>query len=142
MTVHLIKMAVGVTDLDHLRDFQQGRRFDAGGRPAVTGFTRRKPRRPDEVLDGGSIYWVIKGSVRCRQRILDLEDAVDGDGKPFCRLVLDPELVPVLPTARKPFQGWRYLEPAAAPADLGGAEPAPGELPPHLLAELRALGLV
>ena len=111
------------------------------GRPAVAGWTRRKPRRPDEVLDGGSIYWVIKGSVRCRQRVLDFQDAVDADGKPFCRLVFDPELVPVFPVARKPFQGWRYLEPSLAPGDLTGGDPLTGELPPHLLAELRALGL-
>ena len=78
MPIHLIKMAVGIGDLDHLIEVQKGRHFVRDGRTVVPGYTRRKPRRPDEVTDGGSMYWVIKGQVRCRQRVLDFE-LVDGE---------------------------------------------------------------
>ena len=140
MPIHLIKMAVGIGDLDHLIEVQKGRHFVRDGRTVVPGYTRRKPRRPDEVTDGGSMYWVIKGQVRCRQRVFDFE-LVDGEeGETWCRIIMDPELIPTMPLAKKPFQGWRYLEPSAAPRDLDDAGPD-GELPPHILAELRELGL-
>ncbi|WP_342666045.1 DUF1489 domain-containing protein [Skermanella stibiiresistens] len=140
MPIHMIKMAVGITDPDHLAEVQQGRRFVREGQSVVPAYTRRKPRRPDEVIDGGSIYWVVKGQVRCRQRVVDFE-LVDGEeGQTWCRIILDPTLVPTVPQSKKPFQGWRYLEPDLAPRDLADADPE-GELPPHILAELRELGL-
>ena len=141
MPLHLIKMAVGAADIDQVAEFQRGRQFIRDGRTVVPAYTRRKPRRPDEVTDGGSIYWVIKGQVRCRQQVLDFEMVEGEEGKSWCRMILDPTLVPTLPQAKKPFQGWRYLEPDAAPRDLGEAGTG-DELPPHLLAELRELGLV
>ncbi|WP_323378370.1 DUF1489 family protein [Skermanella mucosa] len=140
MPIHLIKLAVGISDPDHLAEVQQGRRFVRDGMAVVPAYTRRKPRRPDEVTGGGSIYWVIKGQVRCRQRVLDFEMMDGEEGETWCRIILDPTLVPTLPQSKKAFQGWRYLEPDAAPRDLGDADPG-GELPPHILAELRELGL-
>lgn len=140
MALHLIKLSVGIRDPEHLAEVQAGRLFDWEGRAAVTGFTRRMPRRADEIVDGGSIYWVIKGSVRCRQRVLGFEQMQGEDGQTWCRLVLDPDLVAVTPVAKRAFQGWRYLNEADAPRDLATGEG--DELPPHLVAELRELGLL
>jgi hypothetical protein len=146
MALNLIKLSVGVTDVDHLARLQQGRLERRDGRDVVYGWTRMMPKRREDLLDGGSLYWVIKLVARVRQRILDLESAIDEeDGRPYCRIVLDPTLVPVSPRSWKPFQGWRYLAPADAPADIGAAaQGADGEepMPAALVAELRALGLV
>ena len=137
--VHLIKLAVGIRDVSHLEAAQRARAEERGDLSVRRAFTRHKPVRPD-VLDG-SLYWVIKGVIRCRQRILGFETASDAEGKPFCLILLDPALVPVVPTQRGLFQGWRYLKPEDAPADLTvGAD---GELPPDdMLKELRSLGLI
>jgi hypothetical protein len=146
MTLNLIKLSVGVTDVDHLWRIQQGRLHQRDGRDVVYGWTRMMPKRRDEVLDGGSLYWVIKLVARVRQRVLDLEPAIDEeDGRPYCRIVLDPPLIAVSPRSWKPFQGWRYLASADAPTDLGAAPGAGAEdepMPAALVAELRALGLV
>lgn len=138
MTVHLIKMAVGIQDLDHLIEHRRKRRASEGEGPCRIR-TRHMPRREAEVLDGGSIYWVIKGLVRARQRVLGFVPATEADGQRCCILELDHELVPTEPQPHRPFQGWRYLAPTDAPPDRHGAG---GELPPTLVRELRALGLL
>ena len=96
------------------------------------------PKRADEVLAGGSLYWVIKGVILVRQRIIAIDDVVDDHG-PRCGLFLDPELVRTAPQPRRAFQGWRYLEPKDAPADLGELKGG-GELPEHLRRQLVELG--
>jgi len=147
MTVHLVKMAVGIDDLDHLRAVQarriaEARRAEGKGR--LRHLTRNAPRRAREVLDGGSIYWVIKGYIRARQRIIGIEEATGREGRKRCALILDPELVRTVLTPHKPIQGWRYMEDAAAPDELEDGEIDPGDanLPPNLAAELRSLGLL
>lgn len=149
MTVHLVKMAVGIDDLAHLAAVQARRLAGAaatpgsrGGKPAVRHHTRHMPRRAAEILDGGSIFWVVKGAIRARQRILGLERRIDSQGRRFCELRLDPELVATVPRPCRPFQGWRYLERGAAPPDLEAAPRETGAMPPDLAAELRALGLL
>ena len=140
MTTHIVKLAVGIRDVAHLDSVQRERAAARGDPSARRAYTRHKPVRPD-VLDGGSIYWVIQGTVRCRQRILGFEQEADAEGRKYCLFVLDPELVPVVPTQRGPFQGWRYLAPEAAPADLERG--ADGELPSdEMMKELRSLGLI
>ena len=145
MTVNLIKMAVGVEDVPHLARIQQQRRDAARGRgqpPVARHVTRMTPRRTDEVLDGGSIYWVIRGFVQVRQRILDLECTVGEDGISRCGIVLDEILVRTQPRPCRPFQGWRYLQPKDAAPDLAGLGSGEDELPPKLMMELRELGLL
>lgn len=142
MPLHLIKLAVGVSDPDHLAEIQTRRAVTVDGVTRIPLHTRHVPKRAAEILDGGSLYWVVRGSVAVRQRILAIESAVDVEGGAFCLLQLDGERVPTVPTPYRPFQGWRYLEAGKAPrdmADVGGVEE---ELPPHLLAELRSLGLI
>lgn len=144
MSVHLIKLCVGVENLEHLRDIQ-GLRMQqalaASGGMRLLHVTRNRPRRADELCAGGSIYWVIKRLVRARQRILACETVTGPDGGPRCALVLDPQLVATRPHPHRPFQGWRYLKPADAPVDLASGEAA-GELPAQMAAALRNLGLI
>jgi len=138
MPLNLIKLAVGIRDIDHLREVQARRAADG----IVPVYTRMVPKRAEEIVGAGSLYWVIRGSTCVRQRVVAIDTGVDEDGRGFCTIRVEAEPVPTVPTAQRPFQGWRYLEPATAPADLSGAAGDGDELPPHLAAELRALGLL
>ena len=148
MPVHLRKLCVGVDHVDQLAAWQARRLAASGGKPgSLFHQTRSHPKRRDEILQGGSLYWVIRGIMRVRQRIVGIEDAPLETGdhdmrrRPACRLILDPELVLVEPRAHRPFQGWRYLEPADAPRDLEAGD-ATAEMPPGMAAELKELGLI
>jgi hypothetical protein len=99
------------------------------------------PKRGEELLEGGSLYWVIKGNVQCRQRFLDLRPFTDADGIGRCDLVLEPVLHPTNWQPRRAFQGWRYLTSKDAPADLGVGQ-GPTALPPELRSQLAGLGLL
>ena len=136
MTVHLKKLSVGAQSLDNLRDWQ-ALRLLPGGR--LVHVTRNRPRRAEELLDGGSIYWIIKGVVTARQAIIDLADAQRADGTPACGIVLSPEIIQVAPSKMRIFQGWRYLEAKDAPSDISANDA--GDLPAELAAELRDLGI-
>jgi hypothetical protein len=138
VTVHLIKLCVGVSDVDELADWQERRRRQCR---RVYHVTRMVPTRAAELIDGGSIYWVIRGAVLVRQRVTAVERYSDEEGVARCKLVFDPELVPVRPVPRRAFQGWRYLSPADAPDDLPASHVG-DDLPPKLRAELAALGLL
>ena len=139
MTLHLIKLSVGTVSVEDLRRWQ-GRRLKLSGR--VFHQTRMMPRRADELLRGGSIYWVIKGLVQTRQRLNAIEPQIDGEGRRTTLLVLDPTLVRTVATPHRAFQGWRYLTPEDAPPDLGDAPDDAPDMPAEMIAELRALGLL
>ncbi len=144
MTVNLIKLAVGIDSFSHLQQRQAARLSEAAGssEPSLRHLTRSTPRRADEILDGGSIYWVIKRSIRARQRIVDIDKTVNHKGLPRCALILDPELVPVRARPCRPFQGWRYLEQKDAPVDALGFQDDADALPAEMAEELRELGLL
>ncbi len=139
--LHLTKLAVGVRDIAHLRELQAER---AARNPPLRHRTRNFPRRAAEVIDGGSIYWVISGSMLARQRILDVIHDTWDDGSACAGLLLDPKLVPLGGRPTKPFQGWRYLAPSDAPPDLTAAPRAIGEaaLPAAMRRELQELCLL
>ena len=139
MTVHLKKLSVGSESLASLRQWQE-MRLKAGFE--LMHVTRNTPRRAEEVLDGGSIYWVIKGVMCARQPIIELRSMQRADGRPACGIVLAPEIVTVEPTRMRIFQGWRYLEAKDAPVDLPMASDGDEAMPPELVAELRELGLL
>jgi len=144
MTVHLLKLSVGVENIEHLTALQRRRREEAkrnGAGNRLWHRTRHMPRRAAELLDGGSIYWVIKGLIRARQRVRELEAVTGEDGIRRCRIVLDPRLIATDPRPRRPFQGWRYLNEADAPLDRD-ANAARNGMPPEMEAELRSLGLI
>lgn len=148
MTVHLLKLCVGADSIEDLARWQASRiaALRKAGQPAdLYHQTFQMPKRRDDLLDGGSIYWVIKGVMQVRQRLVDLREGKKDDGSACCLLILDPELVPVRPVPRRPFQGWRYLDPADAPADWGAAGGAADDIarmPPAMRRELAALGLI
>ncbi|MFN3233715.1 MAG: DUF1489 family protein [Alphaproteobacteria bacterium] len=138
MTVHISRPAVGVSDLDHLKEVMAVRAQERQGGIYIT--TRNVPKRVEELLDGGSIYWIIGGQFRARQRALRVERLEDDNGRGYCNIYLDSEVVVTQPYPRRAHQGWRYLDPADAPPDLkeGDAD----DLPPDMAAELKDLGLL
>ena len=139
--LHLTKLAVGVRDTDHLRELQAERMRD---HPPLRHRTRNFPRRRVEVIDGGSMYWVIAGTMMARQRILDIIEDQRDDQTPCTSLILDPEIVALAGRPTRPFQGWRYLDPDGAPPDMPalGAIVGLDGLPAALRHELRALCLL
>jgi hypothetical protein len=139
--LHMTKLCVGITDINHLARVQAHR---LEHEPPLRHTTRSFPRRVAEIIDGGSLYWVIAGAMCVRQRILDIIPDTWDDGTACAGIVLDPTLTPVLARPTRPFQGWRYLDPSAAPPDLARTAAGDGEaqLPAALAAELRALCLI
>ena len=137
MALHLLKLAVGVDSLDQLRRVRAARAAERGGEWV---YTRNRPRRANEILAGGSIYWVIRGRIAARQRVIGFAADRDAGGRRFCRIIVDRELVATLPRPCRAFQGWRYLPQEAAPPDQLAA--AGTALPAQMLADLRALGLL
>lgn len=139
MPLHMIKLCVGVSDVEQLEDWIKDSR---AGRDTLDHVTRMFPRRKDEILPGGSLYWVIKGMILCRQPIADLESVVGADGIERCRIVFKPQIIRVRPTPRRAFQGWRYLPEIDCPADIKKGELAAQDLPEAMRRELAALGLL
>ena len=142
MTLHLIKLCVGVDSIQELVDWQTGRlkeRKKRGAPLVLMHVTRQMPKRAEDLLDGGSLYWVIKGHIACRQTILELK-SVTKNGTPHCGIVYDPKLIATVRRFHRPFQGWRYLEAKDAPPD---ARDLTGKnLPEALKVELADLGLL
>ena len=146
MTIHLIKLCVGADSIADLAEWQKGRLAElrkASKAPRLFHTTRMVPKRQDELLDGGSLYWVIKGLVLVRQRITGFGNGSKLDGTPCCLVYLDHAVIPVRPTPKRAFQGWRYLEAADAPDDLkGAASSGIAQMPPHMRQTLAELGLL
>lgn len=139
MTVHLVKLCVGADDIGDLVSWQNHLQKTYG---KVFHTTRMVPKREADLLEGGSLYWVIKRQIRVRQRIIDIEPFVDGQGIRRCHLHLDPALVHTRLQARRPFQGWRYLPPEDAPVDAPTNIELDADMPDELKAELTELGLL
>ena len=144
MTLHLLKLAVGVNSVEHLAELQTARLAEAraaGRPPLLVHVTRQTPKETAALLDGGSLYWVIKGTIQARQHLVDIRPFTDGAGIKRCDLVLEPILHPTRPHPRRPFQGWRYLKPEDAPADLTRLDGS-GDIPDAMRRELVELCLI
>jgi hypothetical protein len=144
VTVHLVKLCVGAEDISDLATWQAERLAEKKKRkePQVLAHvTRMTPKRADELLAGGSLYWVMKGVIRCRQKLIGIEPFTDNEGIGRCRLVLDNEIVPTRRRERRPFQGWRYLEARDAPPDVKKGDPEE-EMPDEMRRDLEELGLL
>lgn len=145
MSLNILKLCVGCESVEDLEEWiaeklEQRRR---AGEPVEHWHTTRMvPTRAAEITDGGSLYWVIKGSVQCRQRLVEVRPFVDDEGISRCRLMLDPIVVRTEWQPRRAFQGWRYLKQNEAPADLGKGRKGIAEMPPKLRQELAELGLL
>ncbi|MFV0294739.1 MAG: DUF1489 family protein [Hyphomicrobiaceae bacterium] len=146
MPLHLIKLSVGSDSVEDLASWQAERLRQMkrdGHKPELVHRTFQMPKRRDELLDGGSIYWVIKGIVQARQRLLDLREGTREDGTPCTLLILEKTVVSVRPTPRRAFQGWRYLLPDDAPSDLvNGKHDGIAAMPAKLRRDLAELGLI
>lgn len=138
--INLVKLCVGANSVEDLAVSQAARLAeDPENQPRHV--TRMWPKQADALLDGGSLYWVIKGVIRVRQRIVRLDEVIGADGIRRCGIVMVPELILTTPALRRPFQGWRYLKPADAPPDLPHGRECDTPLPPDLADALNALGL-
>ena len=142
MGLNLVKLCVGAESLEDQRAWSQQRLADmaaAGSEVCLFHTTRMVPKRIDELLDGGSLYWVIKGKIHARQRLKEIRPFVDAEGIRRCKLMLDSEIIATEWQPKRAFQGWRYLIAEEAPADLDAAGMS---IPGHLKAELAELGLL
>ena len=139
-SVHLLKLCVGAESVDDLLEWHRTHPspFPTGERRHVT---RMWPKREAEVLAGGSLYWVIKGVILCRQRILRLDEVDRGDSIRRCGIVMDPQVIRTEAAARRPFQGWRYLAPEDAPRDLPKGRETDSALPEEMALALAEIGL-
>jgi len=138
MPLHLIKLCVGVSEIDELIQWIKDAK---AGRDELCHVTRMFPRRKDEILPHGSLYWVIRGMIMCRQPIAGLVPVRGKDGIERCRIEFKSRIIPVRPAPRRAFQGWRYLEAEDAPPDLPKGT-ATGKIPPRMRKELGELGLL
>ncbi|GGH02388.1 hypothetical protein GCM10007420_18300 [Glycocaulis albus] len=137
MSLHLIKLCVGADTIEDLEAWRA--KIAPGGKP-MYHVTRMSPKRADELLDGGSLYWVIKRVIQVRQRIIGLEEVTGSDGISRCCIWLDREIIRTAPRPKKPFQGWRYLTSADAPPDLSSPASGGEDLPDDLRAKLIEMG--
>ena len=145
MPLHLLKLCVGCDSVEDLKDWIKQKlkaRNGASRKRERNHTTRMVPKRADELTDGGSLYWVIRGEIMCRQRIRAIRPFRDKDGIGRCGVVLDPKVVLVAPRPFRAFQGWRYLDVKDAPRDLDKAAPGAAAMPEKLRRELRELGLM
>ncbi|MES2436075.1 MAG: DUF1489 domain-containing protein [Pseudomonadota bacterium] len=140
MALNILKLSVGTESVDDLIQWHDAHRHIWA--PGTTEHvTRMWPKREDEILNGGSLYWVIKGVIQARQRLLGLAERRGQDGILRCALVLDAEVIRTENALRRPFQGWRYLDPAESPRDLPKTRAQDDTLPPALAAALAEIGL-
>ncbi len=139
--MHLLKLSVGTESVDGLAEWHKTKRAQGpDGLPRHV--TRMWPKREPEILEGGSIFWVIQGFIRCRQRVLRFDEVIGSDGIRRCAFVLAPELIRTTSVKRRPFQGWRYLDPGDAPADLPRTRLSDDTLPDDLSAALADIGVL
>ncbi|MDR9395586.1 MAG: DUF1489 domain-containing protein [Roseovarius sp.] len=141
MALHIMKLSVGSDTVESLLQWQASARAK-GPDGLPRHITRMWPRREAELLDGGSVYWVVQGVVQCRQRLLRFDEVTGSDGIRRCAFVLDPEVVRTATAPKRPFQGWRYLKPEDAPADLPASRQSEDPLPAGLSAALADIGVL
>lgn len=140
--MNLVKLCVGAETVDDLRDWRDRCLAERKARKLSAHMphtTRMWPKQEKALLAGGSMYWVVKGQVLVRQPIFKLEESIGQDDIRRCRILLEPELILTAPQPRRPFQGWRYLKPEDAPADLDEAR---AKMNQALAGDLAELGLL
>ncbi|WP_419796955.1 MAG: DUF1489 family protein [Terasakiella sp.] len=139
MTIHIRKLAARVEDIEELENIQARKLQDYG---TLFTYTRNTPKRKEELLDGGSLYWVIKGHFRVRQEIIGFEEEMDDEGRKYCLIILKPGLIRTELKQQKAFQGWRYFEDKDIPRDIDERGNEGDQLPEDMQSELRELGLL
>tara|TARA_B100000949_G_scaffold203047_1_gene191893 strand:+ start:579 stop:1016 length:438 start_codon:yes stop_codon:yes gene_type:complete len=145
MAIHMIKLVVGVNDLDQFLEIQKNSVVDYDGQAANMVWTRFKPKRAEEILDtGGSIYRVIKNRIQCRQKILGFDVVETKEKGTQCLIMVEPGIIQTISKPKRPFQGWRYLQAKDAPKDRGIylGDGQREEIPPEMEDELKEAGLL
>ena len=146
MHINLMRPCVGIGSPEELYDFQKSHRIerDKDGTPYTFFTTRNTPKRAEELINGGSVFWITKSAMRMRQSIINVETLLDEDGKKFCKISTDPEIMLVVPKSQKAFQGWRYLPAEKSPNDLHPLDPHHAQNQPDekMAKELAELGLL
>jgi hypothetical protein len=145
MAINLVKLCVGAESIEDVAHWQAmpGHTIKRGAKKVAFHTTFQRPTREEELVDGGSLYWVIKGTILVRQHIVGLDDGKKDDGSPCCLILLDTKLTPVRPVPRRPFQGWRYLTSDDAPPDLKtGSKDQVAAMPAPMRKKLADLGLI
>lgn len=142
MPLHILKPALGCTTPHELYDRQEARAHLYEGRAATWAYTTRRSAREAEVLDGGSIYWVMNNHIASRQRFLGFGEGRFDDGRPFIKFILDRQIMLTEPRPYKSFQGWRYLEDGNTPGDIGLFDPTQEAPPEEMAADLKLAGLL
>jgi len=138
--LNIIKLSVGSESISMLTQWQSERRAQLNINYSLH-VTRMWPKREAELLDGGSIYWVIKGAIQVRQKLIGFDEIIGQDGIRRCGFKLDPELVSTTKALRRPFQGWRYLKSEDAPSDLSEKRESDDEMPEEMQQYLAKLGV-
>ena len=142
--MHLVKLCVGVSSVEELENYREERFTWYRGAPHPDNLhvhrTRSMPRQRASIIGQGSLFWVMAGEIRCRQSIVALAPVEDHEGRPYCDILMLPDIVRTIPYPRQPFQGWRYLRPQDAPPDLPSGVEAAGQA--EFAAELHRLGLI
>ncbi|WP_069300166.1 DUF1489 family protein [Neptunicoccus sediminis] len=139
--INLIKLCVGIDSYEDLETAIALRAKSGGGTYLPSHITRMWPKQEEALLNGGSLYWVIKGFVQARQNIVRLDEVTGADGVRRCAILMEPKLIRTSSALRRPFQGWRYLKPEDAPADLPDSRKSDDELPKELALALADIGL-
>ncbi len=145
MALHILKLSVGAESVADLENWIAERlvlRRKAKQPLEHLHRTRMVPKRQAELLDGGSVYWVIKGQIAARQQLIDIRPYTDDSGTGQCHLVMEPQVITVSPRRCRPFQGWRYLQAHEAPPDMRGGIADVGQMPEKMQKDLRELGLL
>jgi len=143
--LNLVKLCVGISAIEELQahiDFRVEQKRAKGQSTEQIHTTRMVPKRTEPLLDGGSLYWVIKGNIQVRQILCDIRPFRDAEGIRRCDLVMEPRLIPTLWQPRRAFQGWRYLTPEDSPGDIVSNSDDAMNLPANLRQELANLGLL
>ena len=139
--LNIIKLSVGSDNIEMLKQWQEERRSQLDIKHSLH-ITRMWPKREAELLNGGSIYWVIKGAIQCRQKMIGFDEIIGADGIRRCGFKLDPELTPTTKALRRPFQGWRYLKLEDCPSDLSASRDSDDDLPEEMQQSLARLGVL
>ena len=140
-SIHLVKLSVGTKSIEDLTEWQSSSSMQSPD-SCPRHITRMWPKREEELLNGGSIYWVIQGFLQCRQEILRLDEIIGQDGIRRCAIILNPTIIRTTAAKKRPFQGWRYLEPDQAPMDLSGRSLEEDPLPPELAGAIADIGVI
>ena len=142
MALHIVKVAAGISSLNRLKEIVAQYSYDDPDLgPIMPMSSRNRPQRP-EVTDGGSVYWIIKGKIVARATIVAIRDEERVDGRKGCQICVAPKVIQTVPFLKRGFQGWRYLKPEDAPADMITGDGEEGSGSAELAAELQELGLL